>query len=276
MLSNLGICAVIKDEREDYLREWVNYHLGIGVEFVHIYDNNSAIPIGELLADIPQVQAEQFPCLDGRKHMIAYDDFIEKYSNKVKWTAFIDPDEYIVIRNPPHQLDVFLKDYEEFGGVGLNWLIFGSNNLIDNPSGSQIKAFTRRCPDGSVVNQHIKTIVQMCHVVKSCDGHHYIYKDGKYCVNELKNRVNGAFSPLSYTLACIHHYQHRSFNDYLQKIKRGASSGLKHVYHEHHFRNNDPTCNMVEDLTLYKIAEEKNLVYNNNVSNSNITSGRIE
>ena len=46
----VGICAIIKDCYEPYLKEWLNYHREIGVEQFYIYDNESAVPITGVLS----------------------------------------------------------------------------------------------------------------------------------------------------------------------------------------------------------------------------------
>ena len=43
MKYHIIICAILKDETP-YLVEWVEHHLGIGVEHFVLYDNNSVIP----------------------------------------------------------------------------------------------------------------------------------------------------------------------------------------------------------------------------------------
>ncbi len=48
MKYHIIICAILKDETP-YLVEWVEHHLGIGVEHFVLYDNNSVIPTKQTL-----------------------------------------------------------------------------------------------------------------------------------------------------------------------------------------------------------------------------------
>ncbi|MBS6704467.1 MAG: glycosyltransferase family 92 protein, partial [Alistipes indistinctus] len=48
MKYHMIICAILKDETP-YLVEWVEHHLGIGVEHFVLYDNNSVIPAKQTL-----------------------------------------------------------------------------------------------------------------------------------------------------------------------------------------------------------------------------------
>ena len=48
--SVLAICLSVKDQNED-LREWVDYHLAIGVDKIYVMDDSSATPPNEALID---------------------------------------------------------------------------------------------------------------------------------------------------------------------------------------------------------------------------------
>ena len=47
--------SICKDEREDYIREWIDWHLKLGVDFIYIFDNDSEVPLKNLLSDMPNV-----------------------------------------------------------------------------------------------------------------------------------------------------------------------------------------------------------------------------
>ena len=57
------------------------------------------------------------------------------------WVAFIDCDEFITLRDENNNISNFLKDYEKYPGVGLNWLMFGSSHLETNENNLMIKNF---------------------------------------------------------------------------------------------------------------------------------------
>ena len=142
----LAICAVCKDEREDYIREWIDWHLKLGIDFIYIFDNDSEVPLKNLLSDIPNVGIA--PCKGKAMQMHAYNFFIERYRGVIEWAAFIDLDDFIIVRKDVANIKRQLGYYPDFSGIGLQWKIFGSNGLIDNHE-SQIKAFTKRIHDDS-------------------------------------------------------------------------------------------------------------------------------
>lgn len=194
---------------------------------------------------------------DCNRQRLAYQDFINNFYSTVKWIAFIDSDEFIVVKTQDHRIDKFLNNYEDYGGVALNWLMFGSNGLTNNPLGSRIRAFTKRNLDNLDCCKHIKSIVKAEHVLNAIQGHSYTYKHNKTCVNELKTPINsGPFSPLSYTYANINHYYTGSYNDYMNKIRRGALSTFQGVYTPIHFEAAKLDHNAIEDKTLLNILEK--------------------
>jgi hypothetical protein len=96
-----GICAIIKDCDENYLREWIDCHEAIGFDYFFIYDNESKNPIKELLKDYENIIVYDFP---GKiQQLPAYMDCITKQKHgeqpKCDWLAFIDEDEFIVVES---------------------------------------------------------------------------------------------------------------------------------------------------------------------------------
>lgn len=83
----LGVCLIAKNEKECYLREWLDYHFLVGVDFVCIYDNSSDVSIKSALLDVANLEVIDWP----GKHVQynAYMNFLERYKKKIKWGAFI-------------------------------------------------------------------------------------------------------------------------------------------------------------------------------------------
>ena len=144
-MFTLAVCAICKDEREDYLREWIDWHLKLGVDLIHnIPDNDSEVPLKNLLSDIPNVGIA--PCKGKAMQNGAYDFFIARYCGIVEWAAFIDIDEFIIVKKDVASIPKQLLCYPGYAGIGLHWKVFGSNGLIDNCE-PQIKSFTKRIHD---------------------------------------------------------------------------------------------------------------------------------
>lgn len=158
-MNYLSICACVKDE-DNYIDEWINYHELIGVEKFIIYDNESKNPL-KSSDNIEVISLSGFG-----QQMNSMNDCIVNHSDS-KWIAFIDVDEFIVPKEDIHDL---LKNYEEFGGFGINWQCFGSSGHLTNP-GSTLKNFLRRAKNDFHTNNHIKTIVRPERVICARDPH---------------------------------------------------------------------------------------------------------
>ena len=107
--------------------------------------------------------------------------------------AIIDLDEYIVPVQEDNIKD-FLRPYEKFSGVVVNWVMFDSNGIIKRPEGkSVIELFTRVPKDYQYYrNKTVKSIVKPGDVRYLNSVHVCIYKKGKYEVNELEKRADAA------------------------------------------------------------------------------------
>lgn len=43
--------------------------------------------------------------------------------------AFIDVDEFLMLRDGTPDMPALLRDYEQYGGLAVNWIMFGSSGL---------------------------------------------------------------------------------------------------------------------------------------------------
>lgn len=117
----VSLCCIVKDE-DDYLEEWISYHRRIGVEKFYIYDNESKIPIASTLAKLIEEKVVVVTDISGSAVQCeAYKLCLRKHGRKSRWMGFIDLDEFIVPKSTSGNLRLFLKDYEQYGAVGINW-----------------------------------------------------------------------------------------------------------------------------------------------------------
>ena len=209
----LSLCAIAKNEN-DYLNEWVAYHLAVGIEHFYIYDNESTIPVRDTLKpyiDDGTVEVIDFP---GRgKQIPAYNHCLAHFGNQSRWIAVIDCDEFI---NPKAKDDVkvILQDYHNFSGLGVNWIIFGHNDHQTRPQGLVMENYTKASPKGWKENRHIKSIIQPKYTLKDAgDPHHFIYKVG-FCVDENKKPVAEPWCDNTTNIIQINHYFSKSLEEY--------------------------------------------------------------
>ena len=125
----VSICAIFRDEGA-YLKEWLEYHLIIGVDHFYLYNNFSKDNYREILA--PYIENGQVTLIDWpipQGQMAAFADCVEKFSHKTNWIGFIDLDEFVV---PNHETDIkdFLKHFRNRPLVLIYWLYFTSSGLL--------------------------------------------------------------------------------------------------------------------------------------------------
>ncbi|QRR01153.1 glycosyltransferase family 92 protein [Dyadobacter sandarakinus] len=252
----VSVCCIVKDEN-NYLEEWIRYHQKIGVSNFYIYDNGSKIPVRETIKELNLDRVVAVIDIPGKnKHVKAYQHCLDKFGSYSQWIAFIDVDEFIVPKTNEGSLVQFLKNYEDFGGLGVSWLIFGSAGHIQKPAGSQLRNFTKRSDLNFLPNTHIKSIVQPRFVASAFKSHCFKYKPGYDCVNEHQKVIDGATTEPSVDTIQLNHYYCRSLEEYHEKITRGISD-TKRARKIEEFNYHDAGSNAIEDREILKILDQK-------------------
>lgn len=138
----VAICVLMKDA-ENYFEEWLEYHFAMGFDAVYIYDNSPSFELknwyGNTRNHSTFGKAEVIHWLDesvyNQNH--AYADCVENFGHKTDYFAFIDVDEFLVIRSPKYNdIQSILEDYlVPYGGaLTVNWMLVGSsNNSVYSP-----------------------------------------------------------------------------------------------------------------------------------------------
>lgn len=251
VLKYLTVCSVVKDE--PYLPEWVEYHRLLGVEQICLYDGSKFTAPSDLKKQINEgfVKIIHFPGTNVQ--LAAYNHYLKHYGDQTHWIAFIDADEFLVPKTE-NDLRNLLQNYEAFGGLGVNWLIFGSSYHIYSPSGLQIENYTLRSRNDFVHNRHIKSIVRSDRALAT-DGnpHAFVYTPRHYCVNEAYEPISGPFSKNTTEVIQLNHYHLRSYADFLNKMQRGPADGANYLKPEHFFQW-DRVANEVYDGRILRFA----------------------
>lgn len=214
----LSVCAIYRDEGP-YLREWIEFHRLFGVERFYLYNNLSEDDHRETLAPYVEegtVVPYEWPMFPGQ--LQAYDHCLKKHCEDSRWIAFIDLDEFLF--SPTGQaVSEILTEYEEFPGVGVNSLAYGTSGHQTKPPGLVIESYVRRgVIEGR--NRIIKSIVDPTRVERPGNEPHYFrYYDFARAVTENKEPIKGS---LTEKLSCerlrINHYITRSQDERNKKL----------------------------------------------------------
>jgi len=221
----LSICAIFHNE-ERFLKDWIDFHLVMGVEHFYLYDNNSEDQYLAVLA--PYIESGKVDLIEwDYKHdnvvdwnavqCNAYNHCLN--NAKSKWVAFLDTDEYLY--SPKSiKLTTFLKEFRRFGAVSANWVMYGTSNIFEiDIKQTMIKQLVFRENAGNI---HVKTIVQTKCASHFINPHYAILKLNYIQVTENKETISGPFSNYySGNKLRINHYWTRDQKFFLEeKMKR--------------------------------------------------------
>lgn len=222
-MDYLSLCLICKDEN-DYLPEWLDYHALMGVDRFYIYDNESSASLKESLKDYINRGWVVVVDIPGRaQQLAAYDHCLQVFGSNTFWMGFIDTDEFLVPKSSVGLKDA-LKEFENYGGVAVSSLFFGSNGHVIRPAEGQISAYTTCVHESFNEYDLVKSIVQPACVLLPNSPHDFIFKEGFFCVNENHMRVDGQHFPVSVKKIQLNHYYCRSEEEIQRKLKRGRGA----------------------------------------------------
>lgn len=228
----LAVAAIFQNEAP-YLKEWIEFHKLVGVQHFYLFNNISTDDYLSVLApymakgevDLIQWPYEKTSC----EHWLhiqcsSYEHAIQMAAGKAKWLAILDIDEFLFPTVGDH-LGTFLKEYEKYGGVGVNWQLFGTSGIAQIPKDKLlIGTLLLKAPEQYHENLNMKSIVRP-EAVASCPSPHFvIYKLGYYQVNANQEPFQGPFPPyVAVDKIRVNHYWSRDEAFfYATKVKRRA------------------------------------------------------
>jgi len=216
----LSVCAIFRNEAR-FLKEWIEYHRMIGVEHFYLYNHLSEDHFFEVLEPYMQngiIELFDWP-YEPHDHKswtkiqcAAYNDLVKKRGKETFWLAIIDTDEFIVPIKKPN-LSIFLQKYEKYGGIGINWQLFGTSSVHRIPDNQTlIGTLLKRGPTHYDRNRFVKTIFQPSKIKEVKKPHHCKYLKGYFHVTENKKpfAVNKSLTDsVSVNKIQINHYTYR-------------------------------------------------------------------
>jgi hypothetical protein len=229
----VALVCVAKNE-ENYIQEWIKYHLKLGFDDIIIYQNDWDYVINQ-----PNVITKQTN--GGRIQVSTYNDCIKENIGVYDWLAFFDCDEFLVLKKHDN-VKSFLQDYNEHNAIGINWVLFGDNNLhgVTNENYSVLERFISR---QSSVNPHIKTILKPSMMYKMSGPHHQnlTWVDTSFNINTGPHNER----PID-NIAQLNHYFVKTKEEFTEKINRGrADNGGYRTMNDFESHN----INEIEDYT---------------------------
>lgn len=220
----LSIVAIMKNEGA-YLKEWLDYHILVGVEKFYLYDNDSTDDTKQILKPYIKSGIVEYTYFPGTKQQNpAYIDAINRFSDETRWMAMIDLDEFIVpvrsktITNFLHTLP------RNFGALVLTWVMYGSAGHVKKPKGLVMENYkyhadrTRASGCKSIVNPRLVVRQRNPHI-NDVAGF-LIDENGKKL-----GRIDQTYNPPSCNKIRCNHYITKSYEEFKARCNKGSAAG---------------------------------------------------
>ena len=272
---SIAICAVAKCENE-YINDWVKYHIDLGVDDIYLYDNNDSDyePIEKRIdkkylehvhiTKVPNAKEFQIP---------TYNKFYNENKNKYSWIGFLDIDEFIVL-NKWKNIKEFLNDekFKYYNVIKLNWHMFGDDDKISRDMTVPIyKGITKRLK-GHEYESHGKQFIRGNQDGVNICSNHYCTINGKIPMQIMPDgkstsaKISGHHNCEE---AYINHYMTKTLSEFIdQKLARGTDASFKNrkINFDYFWRINTKTTDKLNFIEKNIFIEKNNFIENNNIS----------
>lgn len=146
------IFTIIKNEQE-YLKEWIDYHLNLGINYIFIledFDSTSHKEITDKYSNVKLVRAEEFLTEEQLRNAVRLKkisapqtfylrlalNHIKKRHSYIDWVFIIDNDEFLTLEEGKTLQDIFVE-FQSYDAFIMHWECYGANNLVFKPDYSK-------------------------------------------------------------------------------------------------------------------------------------------
>ena len=250
----VALIAIGRQENR-YAREWVEYHLGLGVEHIYILDNNRE---GEehfeaVLSDF--IDSGKVTIENYRDQPLAilraYTEAYHRHKDEYDWIGIIDFDEFLDIRKG--DLDSLLGN-REANCVLINWECYGDNGRVKYSDAPVVERFPEPLPYPLYVqytdyaeNDHVKSFVRGgLSDIQYVDTPHV--PRGGYPYETASGERSGMcpLQPFNDSVAVLRHYITKTVEEWVEKVRRGGCdrpfAEWQSQYVDRFFRYNERTA----------------------------------
>lgn len=248
-----AICAIIKNEHL-FLKEWIDWHLGLGFDAIHLFEDKDSKSHEEICEKYSNVYLRRYeddeelkkiisPQFGDKKQLRLYQWFCAKC--KYNWVAFIDIDEFIMFEDD-WNLNRLCDEFSDYPAVHLYWRMKGASGHIKRPSCDVMEAYTE---DALFISQDIgwnmKSLVNICKGLGMRTVHH--------AYGAVRTDFTEGEDPI-YAKAWINHYFTKSWEDWYERIYNRGDLYKGHRTLAQFFECN-PNMKYLEDKFYYKYSQ---------------------
>lgn len=241
-----SIMAIFKNE-EDYLQEWLEHHIGQGVEHFYLYcndpDNNKYTYLLNknydkyiTLIDWTNQENNQ----EGTVQKKAYFDCVKKYSHETKYLMMLDIDEFLFPTTNKTAVSV-IKEYTNnnkvITAIKVQRFDYGSNGHKKKPNGRVVDNYFNH----EKICSSFKTIANTSYIDKTqpfYGVHDFIFRENI----ESKESIINAYLKYKDTAPCgctendvneiplkINHYYSKSYEEFMKRCKMWEKGGVNNI-----------------------------------------------
>lgn len=229
--NKVGLFCNARDESN--IREWAAHHLLIGFDIIIIFDHKSIIPLKQVFSKFDKrviIKEIKTNKQNIKNTLMNCATNIAKNLN-LDWFIYLDADEFLILHNRFKGVKHFLNTYSYGDSVGVNWLMFGSNNLIEEPDGLILENYTRSCIN---IDKHVKSFVRPQEIINTNNPHFYnMFNKNRmlglgFNIIQYPQCFNYLNIPYSKSPAYIAHYVFQSENTYKKrKVEKAGDDGIQ-------------------------------------------------
>jgi len=218
----LSILAIMKNEGP-YLKEWLDYHILVGIEKFYLYDNESTDNTTKILKPYIERGIVDYTYWPGKaQQMVAYTDALNKHANDTKWMAIIDLDEFLVpvdYDTVPEYLNTLPKNFAQ---LIIGWVQYGSSGHKTKPDGLVMENYKKH----AARNWGIKSIVNPRLVYETLNPH--THEVAGFTIDENGKKMGRIIQDENRNITTnkirVNHYVTKSFDEYIARMNQGSAT----------------------------------------------------
>lgn len=236
----LCIMAIFKNE-EEYLKEWLEYHIEQGVSHFYLYCNDEKIDKYDYLDNYKQY-ITLIPWLNKTNkgsetiQRQAYTHCVKNFNNNYEFIMMLDIDEFIIHQDKNKRVIDFMYEIEnDTKAIKVQRYNFGSNNHLKKPPGKVMDNYVKHenmCSSYKTIgnSNYIDTNLNFFGV----HDFNFIEKNGKiyndYFSYEHTGFPNGCnLNTINEIPLIINHYYTKSYDEYMKRCDMWKNGGVNNV-----------------------------------------------
>lgn len=258
----ISIVSIFWNESK-YLKEWIEFHLLIGVDKFYLVNNNSTDNYLDVLSGyinsgvvvLSNITTNIHNNDPSRSNEVSLVNDWVKELNRIAltcnedWVIHVSTDEFIYPVNENNLKDVLKTTPNNVGEISVNWSMFGNNNIELKDDELLIDKIRIGSYDNNISNLHVKPIMRQKAIQYIPSVHFsslkkgFIKTDTKYDVNNFKHPY--ATKKWIGDQILVNHYRYRDLSYTKEKVKMYRLWG--------------------RDITVESVSKQYNDVYNERI-----------